>query len=221
MPSSSIDNCARVSETVPFAACGQVNFPRSSRFANKHSPSPSHHSSLIRSPRFPRNTNTCPENGLSASAVCTIPLSPTKPRRMSVTPATIQIRVPAASPIIAPDTPTPRATMPDRPSRQCESFLWVVQSESCRTSPVRFSFAPLPWHPASRAPPANQAFPDSPVRAAPADTAAARRTIGWHSLHALAPPVLPMRRAPALPQRFDASPPRCEIVAAALYLSLV
>src|SRR6266436_4251595 len=120
---------------------------------------------------------------------------------MSVTPATIQIRVPAASPIIAPDTPTPRATMPDRPSRQCESFLWVVQSESCRTPPVRFSFAPLPT--------------------APADTAAARLTIGWHSLHALAPPVLPMRRAPALPQRFDASPPRCEIVAAALYLSLV
>ena len=63
MPSSSIDNCARVSDTVPLSACGQTKRPRSSRFANRHSPSPSHHSSLIRSPRRPRKTKTCPENG--------------------------------------------------------------------------------------------------------------------------------------------------------------
>ncbi len=30
MPSSSIDNCARVSETVPLVACGQTKRPRSS-----------------------------------------------------------------------------------------------------------------------------------------------------------------------------------------------
>ena len=36
MPSSSIDNCARVNETVPLAACGQTKRPRSNRFANKH-----------------------------------------------------------------------------------------------------------------------------------------------------------------------------------------
>ena len=63
MPSNSIDRCARVRETVPFA-CGHTKRPRSSRFANKHKPSPSHQSTLIRSPRRPRNTNTCPENGL-------------------------------------------------------------------------------------------------------------------------------------------------------------
>jgi hypothetical protein len=49
----------------------QVNFPPSSRFASRHSPSPSHHSSVIRSPRFPRNANTCLENGSSASTGCT------------------------------------------------------------------------------------------------------------------------------------------------------
>src|SRR5664279_2243314 len=55
MPSNSIDNCARVSETVPSVACGQMNRPRSRRLANRQSPSPSHHSTLIRSPRRPRS----------------------------------------------------------------------------------------------------------------------------------------------------------------------
>jgi hypothetical protein len=35
MPSSSIDNCARVSETVPPVACGHTKRPRSSRLANR------------------------------------------------------------------------------------------------------------------------------------------------------------------------------------------
>jgi hypothetical protein len=64
MPSSSIDNCARVSETLPLVACGHTKRPRSRRLANKQSPSPSNHNTLIKSPRRPRNTNTCPENGL-------------------------------------------------------------------------------------------------------------------------------------------------------------
>ena len=58
MPSNSIDNCARVSATVPDSAFGQMKRPRSSRFANRHNPSLSHQSSLIRSPRRPRKTNT-------------------------------------------------------------------------------------------------------------------------------------------------------------------
>jgi len=37
MPSSSIDNCARVNETVPLVACGHTKRPRSSRFENRHS----------------------------------------------------------------------------------------------------------------------------------------------------------------------------------------
>jgi hypothetical protein len=32
MPSSNIDNCARVNETVPLCACGQMKRPRSNRF---------------------------------------------------------------------------------------------------------------------------------------------------------------------------------------------
>ena len=93
MPSSNIDNCARVSETVPLVACGHTKRPRSNRFANRHNPSPSYQRTLIRSPRRPRNTNTCPENGFCSSLVSTSALSPVKPRRKSVTPAAIQIRV--------------------------------------------------------------------------------------------------------------------------------
>src|SRR5882724_2393481 len=112
MPSSNIDNCAGVSATVPLVACGHVNFPRSILFAKRHNPSPSHHNILIKSPRRPRNTNTCPENGFSLSAVCTMPLKPVNPRRRSVTPAAIQMRVPAASPIIRPDTRSPCVAPP-------------------------------------------------------------------------------------------------------------
>ena len=36
MPSNNIDNCARVSDTLPLAACGHTKRPRSSRFANRH-----------------------------------------------------------------------------------------------------------------------------------------------------------------------------------------
>jgi len=40
-----------------------------------------HHSILIRSPRRPRNTNTCPENGFSFRTVCACALSLVKSRR--------------------------------------------------------------------------------------------------------------------------------------------
>jgi len=39
MPSSNIDNWARVRETVPLVACGHTKRPRSNRFANRHEPS--------------------------------------------------------------------------------------------------------------------------------------------------------------------------------------
>jgi hypothetical protein len=38
IPSSSIDSCAAVSETLPFYACGQMKRPRSKRFAIRHNP---------------------------------------------------------------------------------------------------------------------------------------------------------------------------------------
>ena len=91
MPSKSIESCARLSCTVPLSAFGQMNRPRSRRLANRHRPSPSHHKSLTMSPRRPRNTNTCPENGCSCNTFCTCALNPSKPRRRSVTPAAIQI----------------------------------------------------------------------------------------------------------------------------------
>jgi hypothetical protein len=40
IPSSNIDNCARVSEIVPLSAFGQMNRPGSSRLANRQRPSP-------------------------------------------------------------------------------------------------------------------------------------------------------------------------------------
>ena len=94
MPSSSIDSCARLNDTAPSSACGQMKRPRSRRLANRQSPSPSHHSSLTRSPRRPRKTKTWPEYGSCSNTVCATALSPVKPRRRSVTPAAIQMCVP-------------------------------------------------------------------------------------------------------------------------------
>src|SRR5215469_16147004 len=54
IPSSNIESCAGVRDTVPLVAWGQMNRPLSNLLANKHSPSPSNHNTLIRSPRFPR-----------------------------------------------------------------------------------------------------------------------------------------------------------------------
>ncbi|CBJ89082.1 hypothetical protein XNC1_1011 [Xenorhabdus nematophila ATCC 19061] len=51
-------------------------------------------------PRRPRKMKTCPENGLSFSAFCTFEARPLNPLRISVTPATIQIRVPAGNMLI-------------------------------------------------------------------------------------------------------------------------
>ena len=94
MPSKSIDNCARVNDTVPLVACGHTKRPRSNLFWKRQRPSPSNHKSLIKSPRFPLNTKTCPENGACSSTVSTMEESPWKPRRRSVNPAAIQMRVP-------------------------------------------------------------------------------------------------------------------------------
>ena len=48
MPSSSMPSCAGVSTTQPSAGDGHTKRPFSSRFANRHSPWPSHHSALSR-----------------------------------------------------------------------------------------------------------------------------------------------------------------------------
>ena len=113
MPSSSIDNCARVNATVPSFACGQMKRPRSSRFANKHRPSSSAHKILIVSPRRPRKTKTCPENGCCLRIICTCALRPGKPLRMSVTPAAIQMRVPLRNSITGANSPAPHSALHD------------------------------------------------------------------------------------------------------------
>src|SRR5579871_2648684 len=115
MPSSSIESCARLNETTPLSACGQTKRPRSRRLANRHSPSPSHHSTFTRSPRLPRKTNTCPEYGFCSSTVCTAALKPVKPRRMSVMPAEIQMLVLDGSEITGSVAPEPYGGSPDRP----------------------------------------------------------------------------------------------------------
>src|SRR5690606_13905605 len=89
--SNSIASCAVVKATLPLVACGQTKRPCSSRLQNRHKPSPSHHSNLIRSPRSPRNTKIWPENRSASSGVCTRAARPSTPRRMSVTPAAIQM----------------------------------------------------------------------------------------------------------------------------------
>src|SRR5438132_51469 len=137
MPSSSIDNCARVSATVPLLACGHTKRPRSKRFENRQSPSPSNHKTLIRSPRRPRNTNTCPEKGVCSNLVCTKALNPVKPRRRSVTPAAIQICVLAGGAIMAADTPTKHAISPHRRYLLCshvhDAPLHACPDGHCRT----------------------------------------------------------------------------------------
>src|SRR5271156_3865253 len=212
MPSSNIDNCAGVNETVPFAACGQVNFPRSSRFANKHRPSPSHQSSLIRSPRFPRNTNTCPENGFSASAVCTMPLNPVNPRPMPVPPATIHMRVPAANPIILATAPARHATLPHLHARSSEDVPSEVPRKSRPLLPrFRVQLADGPCYALcltafrSHAPAASSPFL-APRPTPPADTDAATQTPGWHSLRAPATPWPPTHLALTSVRRSVASP---------------
>ena len=114
MPSSSIESCARVRQTVPSVACGQMNRPRSNRLANRHRPSPSNQIILIRSPLRPRKMKTWPENGCCSSTVCTCALRPLKPRRRSVTPAAIHILVPVRSSITCAGSPESNATGPHR-----------------------------------------------------------------------------------------------------------
>src|SRR5690606_7760277 len=119
MPSNSIASCAVVKETLPLVACGQTKRPCSSRLQNRHKPSPSHHSNLIRSPRRPRNTKIWPENGSASSWVCTRAARPSNPRRMSVAPATIQMRVPMGGAIIATPAARPVARFAGRARPQC------------------------------------------------------------------------------------------------------
>ncbi len=101
MPSSSMDSCAGVRWILPSRVTGQTKRPRSSLLVNMHRPSRSAHSTFIMSPRRPRKMNRCPLNGSSRNVFCTLEARPLKPLRMSVMPATSQMREPAGSDITA------------------------------------------------------------------------------------------------------------------------
>jgi len=58
MPSSSIDNCARVSDRAPLSALVQMKRPRSNRLVKRQSPSLSAHRSFTMSPLRPLKMNT-------------------------------------------------------------------------------------------------------------------------------------------------------------------
>ncbi len=138
IPSSNIDNCAALSDTLPLCACGQTKRPRSKRLAIKHRPVPSHHNSLSKSPRRPRKTKICPQNGLLASACCTRALKPVKPLRMSVTPAASQIRVRLV--VLVATTPIAATRLPERRSvRHPEGRFRSAASHPRQASVARYS----------------------------------------------------------------------------------
>src|SRR6516165_9300321 len=106
IPSSRYPNCAGVIVTERCspsrgAVEGQTKRPHSSRFANRHMPWPSCHSTLIREPRRPRNTNRWPLCGLRLSVSCTSSAKPSKPLRMSVWPVANHTCTPLGTGIIA------------------------------------------------------------------------------------------------------------------------
>ena len=136
MPSSSIASCARLNDTAPCSARGQMKRPRSRRFANRHRPSPSHHSTLMRSPRLPRKTKTCAgirilfERGLRDGAQA----GESAPQ-VGHRPAAIQIFVPAGSEIIRADTPTLNAESTNPRCPECTLAPSPFQFESSIFSP--------------------------------------------------------------------------------------
>ena len=80
-----MDNWAGVSATVPLVTCGQMNFPRSSLFANRHKPSPLHQRTLSKSPRLPRK-HEHPDRKRDS------PPAPSAPSRLQARKSTPQIR---------------------------------------------------------------------------------------------------------------------------------
>lgn len=182
IPFGSIESCAGVSDTTPPVACGQINRPRSSLLAKRQSPSPSNQSTLIRSAAPPAKHKHLPRERTRFERPLHHRGQPDKPRRMSVMSATIQMRVPARSPIIRPEPPVPCGLLLDQRLPECERSPWPVQSEwsprarlNSRPSPAPLS----PVGPPSPEPRAAAAYAASPPAVALADTSAAKQTLGW------------------------------------------
>ena len=98
IPSSNIDNCAALSDTLPLCACGQMKRPRSKRLA-KAQPVPSHHKNLEQIAASPAKGEDMTAERICSPARLHQRAQAVKPLRMSVMPAASQMRVPARSSI--------------------------------------------------------------------------------------------------------------------------
>lgn len=99
MSSSVIDSCGWVNATLPLAAYGQMNRPRSNRLDSRHRPSPIHYSTLTMTSGLPLNRDTWPLYKSSASAAYTCVARWFMWARMSDTSADSQILVFVGRPI--------------------------------------------------------------------------------------------------------------------------
>lgn len=116
MPAISIDRCAHINTTLPLTPYRQTKRLRSSRFTNRHRPSPLHHCSLIMLSRRPRNRNAWPLNGSSASAVSSFAARAFMLERMPETSAARLILLPTGNSIMAEKEPVALLASPGRPN---------------------------------------------------------------------------------------------------------
>ena len=203
IPSRSIDSCAADRATLPSTACGQMQRPRSSRRANKQSPSPSNHSGFTKSPRRPRRKKVWPEKGFSASVVSTSAAAPC-PRLflMSVTPAANHHRgIPLMRSPLAHDLTdrsqqfgrdTPLATI--RPARQSQGRRRNGNEATAGTPWLALAAVVLPH---SRGlSPTTASWVRLRRQLFRADTAAAICTANWYCSGALRRSLSPKRPQP-------------------------
>jgi hypothetical protein len=124
---------------------------------------------------------------------------------MSVTPATIQILVPAGRPIMLGALSAPLAGSPYPHTPSAATAPSEAPRESCQWAEATSVPLSSPLPPPTREPPATQAGHGSRLLAALADNDAAKRTLGWRSLRVPAPRVPQTHLAPRSLPRSGAS----------------
>ena len=127
MPSSNIDNCARVSETVPLVGLRPHEASALQSLREQTQPVTIIPQNLDQIASPSAKYEHLPGERLLLQLGLTIALSPVKPRRKSVTPAAIQMRVFAGNPIMLAGTPATRRT-------NAGSALPSMRTCACRSS---------------------------------------------------------------------------------------
>lgn len=112
----------------PSRDSGQANRPRSRCLINRYNPSRSARHTLSSAPLFPRKTNRYLLTGSALRMFCTFDASPWKPHRISVTPATSQILLPAEKAIIGTSSSVRRTAF------SAGSERWRNSALQCRTT---------------------------------------------------------------------------------------